>query len=146
LATKQKVQINSLFNNLKLRNMNKMLIISILIGLFLLSCKDEEVRPSVIYVTATVTDNETSLPIDSVEVEFYKSGIGGRVILKHYYINSDGKTSFDITPEEGFNSYYLGFYKDGFLTSPSEGCGCEVSIDLDNEKQNYNIKLTKKQQ
>jgi len=119
--------------------MNKMLIISILIGLFLLSCKDEEVRPSVIYVTATVTDKETSLPIDSVEVSLRKNdGFGSWIYIDTYYSNNLGVVNINFNQERNWIND-LEFHDENFETY-------RISLDNEIEKQNYNIKLTKKQQ
>ena len=112
-----------------------------------MACCKEETRPSTIYITANVTDKETALPIDSVKVELYKSDLATfPLIIKYYYTNKLGNVNLSFLPEkDSFGSYYLNFYKTGYLSSGAE-CGCEVHIDLDNENQNFNVQLTKIQQ
>ncbi len=125
---------------------NIMLMFVVFVGVLFNACKEENSRPSTIYITAKVTDKETNLPIDSVKVELYKSSLASYFVQDYYYTNHQGEVFFYFSPKDGFGSYYLMFYKDSFLTSPSEGCNCRASIDLDTEKQKLNIQLIKRRQ
>ena len=123
--------------------MKKIVILLIMFTMLFSACKKKETHPSKIYITATVTDKETSLPIDSVKVTLYKSNFGS-VWLANYYTNNLGSVNLSFHPEESsFGSYYLRFYKEGYL-STGEECSCETPINLDKDNQDFKIQLTKK--
>ena len=122
--------------------MNKRtLIFSLTFLIFAFACKktiQPERPPSVLYISGLVTDKQTGVPLDSVEVTLNVPGYYGPPSPQSYfYSNTDGKFSFQFSPKTA--SYQLGFSKNGYCYA-----GCPyVSIDRDKEYQTFNVLLEK---
>ena len=119
----------------------KQILLPITLSIILFSaCTKKDERPSVIYISGTVTDKTTSSPLDSVSIELIElrgSSIPRiSTILKIYSTNSAGEFSFEFSQNKELYSYRVEISKEPYIRE-------YVFIDKDLENQHFNIQLIK---
>ena len=120
----------------------KQILLSLILSTILFSActKKESQRPSVIYISGTVSDKTNSSPLDSVSIILSedRGGVISSVLipLKTYSTNSSGEFSFNYSQNKERYSYELEFSKDLYTVE-------KVHLDKDIEKQHFNIQLIK---
>ena len=98
--------------------------------------KKNDPRPTTLYLSGSVTNKQTSTPIDSVEIALERSyWFSGYILETIFFSDGNGKFNIQFNPQEN-KSYDLDFSKRGYATPPFP-----TSIDLDKEYQNFNITL-----
>lgn len=118
--------------------MKQIVILIIMFTMLLSACKKKNTRPSEIYVTSTVTDKETSNPIDSVEVNLRKNdGFGSWIYIHTYYTDKSGIVNFSFKQDDNW-VYDMKFNNKNYESY-------KASLDKEKKNQDFKIQLIKKE-
>lgn len=123
--------------------MSKILPLLMFLLILDISCEKSQkqpILPSILYITGTVTDKQTIMPLDSVSVSLnYNAGTIGSLSIPTMTFSTvkEGKFNFQFSPRENY-SYYLFFDKTGAGYK-----WVSKSVDRNKEHQEINVALEK---